>query len=213
MECGAYVRLLCVAWNSHPIGTLIASDEALYRYATLSREEWDEHKSIIMAPFVLKGDRWYQKRMVEEGRSAEEKHLKFVEAGRLGGNAKWGNSQAIATLEAGHKGGSTNNSTVTNKEKPFCSQAIATLSKDQVEGIAAPLSSRFSNGEATLAVVGWYNYLDKEHGDKLVGSGQLATLVSRLSRYPNSQAVVDEIEEAISGNRYTLQFKYGKGKY
>ena len=218
MECGAYVRLLCVAWNSHPIGTLIASDEALYKYATLSREEWDEHKERIMAPFVLKGDRWHQKRMVEEGRAAEEKHLKFVAAGRLGGNTKWGNSEAIATLEAGHKPGSTNNNTVTIKEKPFCSQAIATLSKgklssEQVEGIAHPISAKFSNKEATQAVVHWYNYLHQEHSDKLVSRGELEVLVNTLARYSSSQAIIDEIEEAIGSKRYTLNFRYRKGKY
>jgi uncharacterized protein YdaU (DUF1376 family) len=88
MECGAYIRLLCIAWNSQPIGTLAGSPVALARLAVLTDHEWQEHGDVIMAPFELIDGRWCQKRMMREGRSSEKKHSIFVEAGRRGGLAK-----------------------------------------------------------------------------------------------------------------------------
>ena len=107
LQCGAYTRLLCHAWLSHPKGTLPATPSILARMAYMTEPEWHQNQAQIMAPFTLIDDRWHQKRMMAEGASAEEKHAIFVDAGKRGAAAKKGLSQA--TREAISGAGSNHN--------------------------------------------------------------------------------------------------------
>jgi len=94
-ECGAYIRLLCVAWDEEPLGTLPDDDSALAEISGLRESEWATHKLKVMAPFVLIGGRWHQKRLISEGEKAHFKHVKRVEAGRIGGLTRSSNAQAM----------------------------------------------------------------------------------------------------------------------
>jgi uncharacterized protein YdaU (DUF1376 family) len=97
LEVGAYIRLLCFAWNETPPGTLPAQNRLLARWGGVTDEEWSEHKEFVMSAFTLKEDgRWHQKRMEAEAIESVEKHRARVEAGRKGGLSK-----AVAMLEHG----------------------------------------------------------------------------------------------------------------
>lgn len=78
IEVGAYILLLCKAWNEDPPGTLPNSDRLLARWSRLSDELWLEHREFILAPFKIESDgRWHQKRMESEYKKLKEKYEKL----------------------------------------------------------------------------------------------------------------------------------------
>jgi uncharacterized protein YdaU (DUF1376 family) len=86
MERGAYISLLCVAWNERPSASLPDNDMMLARWSCLSIEEFQSHKEIIMAPFKLRDDgRWYQKRLESEAAKAG----KVSETKRRAAKGRW----------------------------------------------------------------------------------------------------------------------------
>ena len=97
MERGAYISLLCVAWNERPSASLPDNDVMLARWSCLSIEEFQSHKEIIMAPFKLRDDgRWYQKRLESEAAKAG----KVSETNRRSIEKRWKNTKNTDVIRA-----------------------------------------------------------------------------------------------------------------
>ena len=63
-QVGAYILLLCKAWQHKPPASLPNDDAILARYARLEPHVWSEVKAGVLAPFSLGTDgRWHQKRL------------------------------------------------------------------------------------------------------------------------------------------------------
>lgn len=93
---GAYILLLCAAWQEDPPGTLPDDDGMLCRYARMPSEQWIQVKSEVVAAFRFANGRWVQKRLVEEYKKAVRTMKVRSAAGLAGANARHGKGMANA---------------------------------------------------------------------------------------------------------------------
>ena len=81
---GAYILLLCAAWQGEPRGTLPLDDAVLSRLARLDGEGWNKVRSQVLAAFRVDGNKLIQQRMMNEAEDAESRHRALSEAGKRG---------------------------------------------------------------------------------------------------------------------------------
>lgn len=83
---GAYILLLCKAWQSDPPGSLPNNDQILARLARLDAADWAEVSAGVLACFELRTDgRWHQPRLRREYDKALAAMKAKKDAGRKGG--------------------------------------------------------------------------------------------------------------------------------
>jgi uncharacterized protein YdaU (DUF1376 family) len=113
-ERGAYITLLCHAWRDDPQGSL--SSQAI---ATLLAPLSEASRDVVLACFELRGERYFQKRMVEEAAKITARSDALRAAGSRGGLQKALNasSQAIATLKPGSSHPLANNNQINNHKE------------------------------------------------------------------------------------------------
>ena len=87
-DFGAYWMLLCRAWNEDDCG-LPDDDEILAAWSRCNGD-WVNRKDKIMKCFHLKGDRWFNDRLLSCKREAEEYKKACSEAGKIGNARRWG---------------------------------------------------------------------------------------------------------------------------
>jgi uncharacterized protein YdaU (DUF1376 family) len=85
-EIGAYLLLLCTAWNAERHGYLPDDENLLRRWARMTKEQWEESRGLLLAKFPVMESGWRANpRMVSEA----EKQRLFSEAqsekGKKGG--------------------------------------------------------------------------------------------------------------------------------
>lgn len=106
MQCktlGAYMILLCVAWNQNPGASLPNDENVLARWARLTKEEWEEVREEILACFTLLDDnRYYQKRLRLEYEKLEAKGLTLKKNADKRWHKKQCKSNAIALQKEGY---------------------------------------------------------------------------------------------------------------
>lgn len=97
LQVGAYMLLLCKAWQADPPASLPSDDQILARLARLDPVVWAEVRSGVLAPFSLGSDgRLHQKRLRQEYDRSVQKMKKCSAAGT-----------ASAAKRKGSKGKST----------------------------------------------------------------------------------------------------------
>lgn len=94
---GAYLNLLCIAWDSDPIATLPSDPERLRRLAGASVEEWGQIKDEVLenfTPFEDNPTRIVNKRLREQWQELSDYHEKLSETasdrGKKGAEKRWG---------------------------------------------------------------------------------------------------------------------------
>ena len=121
LQVGAYMLLLCKAWEENPVGTLPCDDTVLARYARMRPKEWLKNKDAVLQAFFQEGGRWHQKRMVAEYAKAQNTHLHKSEAGKKGNEVRW-HSDRCAIARASDSNSDSDSSSekkeVQEKEKP-----------------------------------------------------------------------------------------------
>lgn len=86
---GAYVTLLCAAWDSDTPGVLPDDDEYLAGLSD-ARERWPAIREQVARAFEVKGGKWTQRRMVHE-RAAQLERFRQAQKGAIATNAvRWG---------------------------------------------------------------------------------------------------------------------------
>ena len=86
---GAYITLLCAAWDSETPGVL-PDDDAYLAGLSDARDRWPEIRAQVARAFVVRGGTWTQKRMVAE-REAQSRRYRQSRNGALVTNgARWG---------------------------------------------------------------------------------------------------------------------------
>lgn len=127
-EFGAYMKLLCKAWNENPPGTIPNDDAILARWARLSRSRWAKVKAAVVKAFSLNVDnRFHQKRMKKEF----EKFRQKSEAARESANRRWkDDANAMRTHESATPFAS-------NPHMPMDARASATVSESNSEAVSS----------------------------------------------------------------------------
>jgi uncharacterized protein YdaU (DUF1376 family) len=94
---GAYLNLLCTAWDSDPIGTLPIDPEKIRRLAGATVEEWAQIKDEVVENFVLfehDPTRFVNKRLRQQWQELANYHEKLSqtasERGKRGAQKRWG---------------------------------------------------------------------------------------------------------------------------
>jgi uncharacterized protein YdaU (DUF1376 family) len=91
LQVGAYVLLLCKAWQAEPPASLPNDDQVLARLARVDAVTWAEIKLGVLAPFRLGTDgRLHSKRLRLEYDTAVEKMRARQERGQAAAAARWG---------------------------------------------------------------------------------------------------------------------------
>lgn len=90
LQVGAYMLLLCKAWQADPPASLPNDDSQLARFARVEAGVWAEIKSGVMGAFRFGSDgRWHSKRL----RLEYDKALQLIKrrklAGKSGAEARW----------------------------------------------------------------------------------------------------------------------------
>ncbi len=133
LQVGAYLLLLCKAWQAEPPASLPNDDQTLARLARVAPEVWREIGRGVLGAFRLGSDgRLHNKRLRQEYDIAKRKMKAFRDAGKKGGKTRAENlkakgvtqkqpSQACLSLEATSKHLATSQSQSeinTKKEEP-----------------------------------------------------------------------------------------------
>lgn len=91
LQVGAYLLLLCKAWQADPPASLPNDDQILARFARVTPEVWAEAKAGVLVPFRLGTDgRLHSKRLRQEYDIALAKIRERSESGRKGAISRWG---------------------------------------------------------------------------------------------------------------------------
>ena len=87
-EEGAYVRLLCHAWNSEDCG-LPDDDKKLAKHSRLGKAWHNGSGAKIRESFIVKAGRLYNLRLLEIWQEQQEYREKKVKAGKKGAGIRW----------------------------------------------------------------------------------------------------------------------------
>ena len=88
-EVGAYMFLLCMAWQSERHGYLADDDDKLRRWARMSRDQWSQSRESLLAKFPVVEDGWRANpRMVHEALKQRSFSESQSAKGMLGGRPK-----------------------------------------------------------------------------------------------------------------------------
>ncbi len=105
---GAYVNLLCIAWDSDPIATLPSDSEKLRRLAGASVEEWTGIKDEVLEnfnPFENDSTRIVNNRLRQQWQELNDYHEKLShtasERGKKGAEKRWTKKDTITAEPAG----------------------------------------------------------------------------------------------------------------
>jgi len=88
-EEGAYIRLLCYAWNEPDCG-LPDDDEQLAILSRLGKDWLKGGVSVVRKCFFSKGGRLYNKRLLKERKKQEKWKKKSSEGGKKSAKVRWG---------------------------------------------------------------------------------------------------------------------------
>ena len=94
---GAYIRLLCHAWDGNPICTLPADDYSLFKLSGAdSPEEWKQYREVVLSKFrkTEDGKRLVNDRLMEYFKELAAHHEEKTERGKKGAAARWGKGQS-----------------------------------------------------------------------------------------------------------------------
>jgi uncharacterized protein YdaU (DUF1376 family) len=81
-QVGAYILLLCAAWEERPVGTLPCDDKILAKIARLTLGAWLKEKDAVLSAFTFEEDgRWHQKRMKAEYEKVFSAHQARIKGG------------------------------------------------------------------------------------------------------------------------------------
>lgn len=87
-QVGAYILLLCMAWQQEPQGSVPDDDATLARWCRLPPKRWKAIKAGVMSAFRKYGSRYVQKRLTEEAKKLADRAIINAENGCRGGRPK-----------------------------------------------------------------------------------------------------------------------------
>lgn len=98
LQVGAYVLLLCKAWQADPPASLPNDDQILARLARVDAATWTEIRAGVLAPFRLGSDgKLHSKRLRKEYDEALKRIRAAKERGKSGAETRWAKGHPTAT--------------------------------------------------------------------------------------------------------------------
>jgi uncharacterized protein YdaU (DUF1376 family) len=137
-EFGAYMRLLCLAWQRNPPATIPADDAVIAKLLGVTPEVWSGLRPAVIACWQLRGGMYENKRLRSVYDEMIERRHKRQQAGSLGGKQCLSNAKGMLKPTGDGTGDGISNSSL--KRKPD--------SKDAVVAYAVELGLPASDGES-----------------------------------------------------------------
>jgi len=103
-QFGAYMRLLCLAWQQKPPATIPSDDAVIAKMLGITISEWAGLKPTVIQCWQLRGDRYYNKRLRQVFDEMIEARRKRQSAGQLGGNQSSSNAKEVLKHSGGGSG-------------------------------------------------------------------------------------------------------------
>jgi uncharacterized protein YdaU (DUF1376 family) len=92
-ELGAYLLLMCKAWNERPPASVPDDDAILAKWARLTQAQWAQCRASVLSHFKKRQDgRLYDERLEREFQALRESQRRKSDAGRRAVNARWSQS-------------------------------------------------------------------------------------------------------------------------
>jgi len=108
-EFGAYVRLLCLAWQQTPPATIPADDAVIAKLLGVTPEVWSGLRPAVVACWQQRGSRLHNKRLGKVYEAMMERRSKYQQAGTLGAKHRY--SIAMASLKPSGNGNGSGDGT------------------------------------------------------------------------------------------------------
>ena len=106
-ERGAYIQLLCFAWQAPDCG-LPDDDKELAQLSKLGEDWAGESGKRVRSKFRAEGGRLYNERLLEERHKQDEHRAKQSESGRRGAEKRWGKKGPDSQPKSGQHHGTGN---------------------------------------------------------------------------------------------------------
>lgn len=94
-EFGAYMRLLCLAWQRNPPATIPADDAVIAKMLGVTPEVWSGLRPAVISCWQLRGGMYENKRLRSVYDEMIDRRHKRQQAGRLGGKQCLSNAKAL----------------------------------------------------------------------------------------------------------------------
>ena len=114
-EVGAFVKLLCFAWQQDPAGSIPSNPKVIAKILGITEEQWSSIAKGVLQCWYEDGGRYHSKRLGKIFDEMMEKHLSRVKSGSKGGKQRSSNAKALLK-QTGGGGGSNNNTPETGEE-------------------------------------------------------------------------------------------------
>jgi len=92
---GAFMRLLCIAWQRIPPATIPSDDAVIAKLLGITAADWSRLKPSVIPCWQLRGGLYHNKRLSVIHADMIAKRQKRVQAGRLGGKQCLSNARAL----------------------------------------------------------------------------------------------------------------------
>ncbi len=101
-EFGAYMRLLCLAWQQNPPASIPSDDAVIAKMLCVTPDVWARLRPAVIPCWQLRGNRLFNKRLNMVYQSMIERRQKYQKAGEKGAQHRY--SIAIASLQPSGSG-------------------------------------------------------------------------------------------------------------
>lgn len=147
-EFGAYIRLLTVAWDEEPVGTLPNDEETLAAYAGVPLALWQRMCVRVLRPFKISEDglRLEQRRMIEEFAAISKKAVSVSTVRRQAAQARWAKQKDCTSNANAFQVQSTSNAIQNQNQNipPKAPHAVAWSAGAGWEGIGNDLKAEWA---------------------------------------------------------------------
>jgi uncharacterized protein YdaU (DUF1376 family) len=182
-QVGAYMLILCAAWNSERPGHLPNDPEILAPIGKLDTKGWKRcEKALMRSLKVTEDGAWvYSKRMVEVWQEHEAYRASASEAGKKGAAARWGgHSEAMTTASEPHA--NANAKSMAKNDSALCDLHTA-----KVKESLPPAPARVMGFDEQQ------QWLKAWESSNLPGAPLLVSVIAEWRRTPEAQRPTPEV--------------------
>lgn len=190
-QVGAHCLLIMRAWYETPGGSIPDDDKTLARWVQAqSVEHWKTFKSGVMTAWELKGDRWFQKRVVKEFRDAVAKQRKAKSAAeqRWNGAPKKRHARAMRS----HSGRNATHTVVAMPSEQNRSDQIRSEQSKAAHGESPPPPVSQSDDPVAQIL--------KETGLAMNANGKVKSQIARMVEARGPKTTLREIQLSLEQN-------------
>lgn len=166
-QFGAYMRLLCLAWQQKPPASIPSDDAVIAKMLGVPTSEWAGLKPTVIQCWQLRGNRYYNKRLKQVFDEMIDARRKRQTAGQLGGKQRSSNAREWIELSSSGNGdgsgGDSGDSELPSEQDfvAYCTSPTCGIRPEEGLNLFLKLKQRgWKDGSGAL-VVDWHSYVTR----------------------------------------------------